>query len=53
MARDHLPHGSMMGWFMPLDTSLPQGFLEREFLVIQARLACYIGIRVLMSLGHG
>ena len=30
MARDHLPHGSMVGWFMPLNTSLPHGFLERE-----------------------
>jgi hypothetical protein len=29
MARDHLPRGSMVGWFMPLDTSLSHGFLER------------------------
>ena len=29
MSRGHLPHGSMVGWFMSLDTSLPHGFLER------------------------
>jgi len=52
MARGHLPHGSMVGWFMPLETSLPHGF-QREFSVVQARLACYIGIRVLTNLGVG
>jgi hypothetical protein len=29
MARGHLPHGSMVGWFMPFDISLSRGFLER------------------------
>jgi hypothetical protein len=29
MARGHLPRGSMVGWFMPFDTSLSRGFLER------------------------
>ena len=32
MARGHLPYGSMVGWFMPLDTSLARGFLGRVFL---------------------
>ena len=32
MARGHLPCGSMVGWFMPLDTSLARGFLVRVFL---------------------
>ena len=53
MARGHLPHGSMVGWFMPLDTSLPHGFLKREVTVVQARLACHIGIRALTNLGVG
>ena len=29
MAKGHLPRGSMVGWFMPFDTSLSRGFLER------------------------
>ena len=31
MARGHLPYGSMVGWFMPLDTSLSHGILVRGF----------------------
>ena len=38
MAKDYLRHGSMVGWFMPEDTSLPHGFLGREFSVFQASL---------------
>jgi hypothetical protein len=38
MAKGHLPRGSVMGWFMPLDTSLSRGFLKREFSVVQASL---------------
>ena len=41
MARDCLLHGSMVGWFMPQDTSLPHGILDKKFSIIQARLACY------------
>ena len=33
--------GSILGWFMQLDTSLPHGFLEKEFSLVQVRLACY------------
>jgi hypothetical protein len=29
MARGYLPRGSMVGWFMPFDTSLSRDFLER------------------------
>ena len=53
MARGHLLHGSMEGWFIPLDTSFPHGFLGREFSVVQARLVCYIGIKALTDLGVG
>ena len=45
MARGHLPYGSMVGWFMPLDTSLAHGFLVRGFSIVQVKLACYIRLK--------
>ena len=44
MARGHLPHGSMVGWFMPFDTTLPHGFLERGFLVVQVGLVVILPV---------